>query len=368
MPATTLRPFYTMKQTTIYSSYMRTFILFPVFYLVCSVLSAQNNADCGSAMDICKKQTYTISRTGGEGADKREADFIACFMNGENYGQAEENSTWIKFEIKQGGYLNFTITPQRSEDDLDFVVFRLPEDGDCSKKQIVRCMAAGDSEAESGTSRCMGQTGLKSGEKDTSEDAGCADADDNTWLAPLKVAKGEKYVLLVSNVSSSGPGFSISFGGSCKLPCDEEPIAQAPVKPPVKKTPPVAPKPKELPAKTMPPPATIGARDVRVTKTLAVKNFDLSVSVWDNQVEDGDVISLYLNDKKVIGNVLLTKRPQEFLLKMDAKEAYLTVYAEDFGLAEPNTTTVVIKDGVTEQTIVLKAGRGFQESVKVVKE
>ncbi|MEZ4893314.1 MAG: hypothetical protein R2778_09895 [Saprospiraceae bacterium] len=60
------------------------------------------------------------------------------------------------------------------------------------------------------------------GEKDSSEDAGCNDVNDNAWLAPLQVVKGETYMLLISNVSSAGPGFNISFGGTAMLPCDKE--------------------------------------------------------------------------------------------------------------------------------------------------
>jgi hypothetical protein len=333
---------------------------------------AQKNADCAAAMDICKKQSYSIDHTGGEGADRKEADFVACFMNGENFGQAEENSTWIKFEIKQSGSLSFTISPHRTQDDIDFVVFKLPANGDCTQKQIVRCMAAGDSENDSESSRCMGKTGLRNGEKDTSEDAGCGDADDNTWLAPLKVVKGEKYVVLVSNVSSSGPGFDISFSGSAKLPCDEDPppviaAVKTPKPPKVKNVPPVTPT-KTSTKNYPPPPVTIGGRTVTVANTITVKNFDLSVAVWDSQVEDGDVISLFIDDKKMISNIMLTKKPKEFLIKMDKNVAYLIIYAEDFGKAEPNTASVTVKDGVSEQTIVLKAARGFQEAIRVVKE
>ncbi|MEI6409244.1 MAG: hypothetical protein WCR52_07680 [Bacteroidota bacterium] len=340
-------------------------------------LSAQKNADCVTAMDICKKQSYSIDHTGGEGADRKEADFVACFMNGENFGQAEENSTWIKFEVKQGGSLTFTITPHRAQDDIDFVVFKLPANGDCTQKQIVRCMAAGDSESDAGSSRCMGKTGLRNGEKDTSEDAGCGDADDNTWLAPLKVVKGEKYVILVSNVSSSGPGFDISFSGTAKLPCDEEPLPVIAEAKPPKPASSTTKKPTIKPTKTQPipqpdayPPApvSIGGRTVSVAKTITVKNFKLDVSVWDNQIEDGDVISLYIDDKKMISNILLTKKPKEFLITMDKNVAYLIVYAEDFGKAEPNTASIKVKDGVTEQTFVLKAARGSQEAIRVVKE
>ncbi|MFN4257381.1 MAG: hypothetical protein ACK4Q5_20465 [Saprospiraceae bacterium] len=333
------------------------------------VLAAQSHADCTAAMDICKKQVYHIEKTGGEGADKKEADFISCFMNGENFGQAEENSTWFKFEIEKSGSLTFAITPHRLDDDIDFVVFKLPKDGNCQHKQIVRCCAAGDSHDTALSSPCMGETGLRAGEKASSRDAGCSDVGDNAWLAPLKVEKGEKYALLVSNVSSSGPGFSIRFGGTAKLPCDEEKTPPPPPKPEQK------PKPKPKPAEPKPQPTAIaqlpaktGDRENRVKTTITVKNYDFAVDVWDNQVEDGDVISLYLNDKKVVNSVRLTKKPQTFLLKMEGKEGYLTVFAEDFGKAEPNTASITIRDGNGEQTIKLLAAREFQETIKIVKE
>lgn len=333
-------------------------------------VQAQHNADCESAMDVCKKQVYHVDHTGGEGIDNAEADFIACFMNSENFGNAEENSTWLKFEIAKKGSLTFAITPHRLDDDFDFVVFKLPADGSCVNKQIVRCMAAGDSPENALNSRCMGETGLRVGETDTSEDAGCANEGDNAWLAPLQVAEGEKYVLLVSNVTSRGPGFSIRFGGSAKLPCDVE------KEKPKKQT---AKKPKSQPTETKPltrpkPPVTaevkpdsIGGRAVEVGETVKVKNRKIKIKIWDSQIEDGDVISIYLNNKKVVDRVYLRLKPQEFEIELPpGKEHYLTVYADDFGKAEPNSAMVLINDGIKEQTIDLVAGRKKQESVKIV--
>lgn len=348
------------------------FTCFFVVLLSTPFLVAQGYADCNTAMDICKKQVYRIDKTGGEGANNHEADFIACFMNGENFGQAEENSTWIKFEIAKAGSLSFVITPHRIDDDLDFVVFKLPANGDCAQKQIVRCMAAGDSRENSVTSPCMGETGLRDGESDASEDAGCSDPGDNTWLAPLKVAAGEKYVILVSNVSSKGPGFNIRFGGSAKLPCDEEKLA-GPGKPPGK------PKPKPTPPEPVdePPtsttkqvkPETIGGRAVEVGSTVTVKNRTIKLKIWDSQVEDGDIISIYLDDKKVIDHLYLRAKPQEFDIQLPpGKEHYLTVYADDFGKSEPNTARVVIFDGTKEQTIDLVAERKKQQSIKILSE
>lgn len=334
-------------------------------FLIINVLNAQPNGDCVSAMDICKKKMYNIAETGGEGRDRTEADLIACFMNGTNGGQAEENCTWIKFEIAKSGTLEFVITPHKGDNDIDFVVFKLPPTGDCRFKQIVRCMAAGASQYDHITSPCMGQTGLRSGETDTSEDAGCSDPGDNTWLAPLKVEKGEKYVILISNVTEPGPGFNISFSGSCKLPCDDEkekPVAAKPKDKP-KATPIVSSKPQ--PVK----PDTIGGRTVEVSEVVKVKARTIKVKIWDSQVEDGDIISIFLDDKKVVNRLYLRIKPTEYTFELPpGNEHYLTVYADDFGKSEPNTARVVIFDGVHEQTIDLVAGRKTQESIKIITE
>lgn len=350
---------------------MQSKLLLLSLFLCPLAASAQDHADCATAMDICEKKVYHIDRAGGSGQNDHEADFIACFMNSENFGNAEENSTWIKFEVAKSGTLTFAITPHRLDDDIDFVVFKLPADGNCQNKQIVRCMAAGDAANNAFGSACMGETGLRNGEKDTSEDAGCADTLDNAWLAPLKVDAKEKYVILVSNVSSKGPGFSIRFGGSAKLPCDKDPKPEA--KKPAAKPPAAKPLPKAKPpavADNSPAkPESIGGRAVEVGETLKVKNRKIRIKIWDSQVEDGDIISVYLNDTKVVDRVYLRLIPQEFEITLPpGKEHYITVYAEDFGKAEPNTAMVSIFDGDKEQTIDLVAGRKKQESVKLVTE
>ncbi len=331
------------------------------------------NADCTSARDICKKETLKIKSPKGEGADRREADFMSCFMNGDNFGQAEENSTWIKFEIKEGGSFTFTITPDERTDDIDFVVFRVPADGNCARKEVVRCMAAGDRGENSDISRCMGSTGLRSGETDSAADAGCTDIKDNTWLAPLKTAKGEKYVLLISNVS--GPrGFSISFGGSAKLPCEKKPIADGSKPPKTPKNDKIKPTPTP-PTPAPPPPVAkqpdqIKGRTVEVGETVKIVNRKIKIKIWDSQIEDGDVVSVYLGDKAVITRHQLTTQPKEFEIELpaDIKEHYLTVFADDFGKSEPNTAAIIINDGKKEQRIDLTAGRKKQESVKIITE
>ena len=326
-------------------------------------LNAQEHADCISAMQICEKKTYHIDHLSGEGRDKSEADLIACFMGSENDGQAEENSIWIRFEIEKSGSLAFTLTPDRYDDDLDFIVYRLT-DGTCNNKKIVRCNAAGDPGIAAGISPCLGETGLREGETDSSVDAGCNDSGDNAWLAPLQVNKGEIYVLLVSNVSSRGPGFTLRFTGTAFMPCDQE---KPQAKTAVKKTTPKPPSPTI--AKKTTKPESIGGRAVEVGDELKVKNKKIKLKVWDSQVEDGDIISVFVNDVIVVDHLRLRLKPQEFDIELPpGKEHYITVFADDFGKAEPNSAMISVNDGVKVQVIDLVAGRKKQESVRIILE
>jgi hypothetical protein len=342
--------------------------------LLCTLLqplAAQQHADCATAMEICEKKTYTINRAEGEGANRTEADMMSCFMNSENAGQSEENSTWIKFEIAQDGALTFAITPHRASDDFDWVVFKLAKNGHCDSKKVVRCMAAGDLESEAGRSPCLGETGLRWGETDDSENAGCTDLGDNAWLAPLKVVKGEKYVLLVSNVTSRGPGFHIRFGGTALLPCDKPknpPVAKNPEKPekkpkPTEKSTPPAPKLSKAQQ-----PTQIENRNVSVLESpVKVKSRRLKIKVWDSQVEDGDVISLYLNDAKILDRHYLRLKPHSFEIELgDYAESYLTIVANEYGKAAINSAAIEINDGNSVQTVKLKSDPQKSESLKIV--
>jgi hypothetical protein len=180
----------------------------------------QHHADCNVAYRVCDQNRMHFVEQSGEGDLKKEAE-AGCFFGGELLGNPEKNSVWLRFDIAEGGTVTFTIVPDTLTDDIDFVVFTLPLTGDCNWKRAVRCMAAGDNPDKLPNSPCMGATGLRDGETDDSEDAGCTDRSDNNWLKPLQVKEREKYVLLVSNVSSPYNGFKIRFGGTAVFDCDD---------------------------------------------------------------------------------------------------------------------------------------------------
>lgn len=171
---------------------------------------AQPGSDCVIASLLCDKNSFAVQKVTGAGNDPREANDADCLNS--FAGNVESNSTWFSWTAATNGSLTFTLKPLNPSDDLDFVLYELPQGAlDCRNKRVIRCMASGDF---SYPSRCMGPTGLRDGSSDNSEPAGCADPRQDNFLAPVQMVAGRSYTLMVNNFSATGNGFSIEFGGT----------------------------------------------------------------------------------------------------------------------------------------------------------
>lgn len=170
-------------------------------------------SDCSNAVVLCDKSEFVVDTLLGVGIQDPDVTNTCVFQ--------ELSSAWYKWTCETSGSLTFTLTPNNFQpgfesDDIDFVVYELPNGIDnCSGKIVRRCMASG----ANGNNlqeyiRCMGPTGLQVGDTDVIEDAGCNEADDDAWLAPLNIEAGKSYALLINNFSQSGLGFSIEWGGT----------------------------------------------------------------------------------------------------------------------------------------------------------
>jgi gliding motility-associated-like protein len=181
------------------------------------------DSDCATSAVLCDKSPFSIKQLSGEGKIKDEltdAPCIAIPSKAQNVS-TESSSVWFKWTAETSGSLTFNITPNKLTggqenrgDDLDFAVYELLEGLDnCSKRRLIGCMAAGP--YGSCGARCMGATGLKEGETDVNEDAGCpCGVPNSNFIAPIQMVKGKSYALAINNYSESGNGFSIDWGGS----------------------------------------------------------------------------------------------------------------------------------------------------------
>jgi len=170
------------------------------------------SGDCPTAIVLCDKSPFNVQSVTGPGANDTEMDDAPCFNNGISLSAVEQNTTWYVFTAAASGTLEFTLTPNNPGDDLDFVVYRLPNGpANCSGKQVLRCMASGEDQIFGKS--CIGPTGLNASSTDTSEPPGCPPGSDR-FLKALDLTAGATYALAINNFSSSGNGFQITWGGS----------------------------------------------------------------------------------------------------------------------------------------------------------
>ncbi len=167
------------------------------------------SSDCATAVLLCDKSPFTVESIQGAGNDLDEVDPETCMRE-------EFASVWYKWTCDNPGPLTFTLTPTNPTDDLDFIVYELPNGvDDCSDKVLLRCMASGENPEDpfSVWEPCTGPTGLSLASSDTEEQPGCFPGDDN-FVAHINLESGKSYALVVNNFSNTGNGFSITWGGS----------------------------------------------------------------------------------------------------------------------------------------------------------
>lgn len=167
------------------------------------------SSDCSTAVVLCDKSPFTVPSVTTAGRNKSELPPGSCVPT-------ESQSAWYKWTCEESGTLTFSLKPINPSDDLDFVLFLLPNGvGDCSNKIAVRCMASGENvnQPYARWAKCTGATGLSAASTDIVEQEGCAELDDN-FLMALRMEKGRSYALMVNNYHNTGNGFSVTFGGT----------------------------------------------------------------------------------------------------------------------------------------------------------
>lgn len=166
--------------------------------------------DCATATILCDTQTFVVPHSVGEGSETDELGGAGCIPpNGET------NSTWLKWTCEKAGSFTFRLTPLYDYDDLDFILYEIPNGiEDCEPKNVLRCMGAGAFEDKcSMTPACCGATGLAEGETDFLEMSGCL-PENNNFLAPVDLEEGKKYALFINHTTLPGFGFKVEFGGT----------------------------------------------------------------------------------------------------------------------------------------------------------
>ncbi len=95
---------------------------------------------------------------------------------------------------------------------------------------------------------------------------------------------------------------------------------------------------------------------IRSEHKLNLLGRNLKIQVWDAQVIDGDIVSIYINDQCIITEYSIVREPKE--VNFDAsgfKRVYLYLHAHNIGTIPPNTATMMISDGVQDIQVEMRS-------------
>lgn len=88
----------------------------------------------------------------------------------------------------------------------------------------------------------------------------------------------------------------------------------------------------------------LNQRSFQVLQTIEFTGPSIKVDIYDNGQVDGDVISIFLNDKLLLPAKMLTAQPISLVINADEERDYydLIMYAESMGKIPPNTALMIV--------------------------
>ena len=96
-------------------------------------------------------------------------------------------------------------------------------------------------------------------------------------------------------------------------------------------------------------------RKLVVSKTLKATSHKITITVVEMYREDNDIISLKLNDKWILQNYTVVKKPHTLEAELVPGKNILIFHAENLGTIPPNTASVSIYDGTETYYAELKS-------------
>ncbi len=101
--------------------------------------------------------------------------------------------------------------------------------------------------------------------------------------------------------------------------------------------------------------------------SLFTKSNEMVLSFFDRGKIDGDVISIYVNDKKVLDNYTLTKIKKSISISLNSKLTKIVIKADSAGSITVNTANLEINDGDQFLKVVTSLKIGEETTINIIK-
>lgn len=89
--------------------------------------------------------------------------------------------------------------------------------------------------------------------------------------------------------------------------------------------------------------------------TITVEQMPARIGLYDHKRVDGDIVTIFVNDRILVENHLLTKAVAYFDLPLQVGENSIVLFAENLGHVVPNTAAIIIESGEQRKEVVLRS-------------
>ena len=93
----------------------------------------------------------------------------------------------------------------------------------------------------------------------------------------------------------------------------------------------------------------------------------IDIEIWDNGMEDGDKISLFHNNVKILDEYTVSKKVKRISVKLQPKANVFRIEALNEGQREFNTSSILLVDKVNPVDLVTTLRKGETASITIIK-
>lgn len=109
----------------------------------------------------------------------------------------------------------------------------------------------------------------------------------------------------------------------------------------------------------------IEQRQTKLIDSIRVTSQEVMLAIWDDAVEDGDSISLQINDEIFMPGLAVKKKPQFIPVKLYPGENKIVFIADNLGAIPPNTAILEIIDGKKRKSYMINTDMRQNNAIRI---
>ncbi|HSN61566.1 MAG TPA: hypothetical protein VLR49_11570, partial [Ferruginibacter sp.] len=110
----------------------------------------------------------------------------------------------------------------------------------------------------------------------------------------------------------------------------------------------------------------IKQRNTKLIDSIKAEGAEITLAIWDDAIEDGDSISLQINNEIYLPGIAVKKKPQFIKVKLFPGENKIIFIADNLGSIAPNTSILEIIDGKRRKAYMIDTNLGQNNAIKIM--